>query len=126
MSAKSKDAQGRWRSKTVAFRVSPEEDALIEAKVRMSGLTKQDYITRRLTDRSVVVQGNPRVFRGLQTEMRRIAEELKNMEAGAGMDPDLMDRIEFLVSILDGMRTESDWRETDSCGRAGGKEKANG
>jgi len=126
MSAKNKDAQGRWRSKTVAFRVSPEEDALIEAKVRMSGLTKQDYITRRLTDQSVVVQGNPRVFRGLQTEMRRIAEELKNMEAGAGMDPDLMDRIGFLVSILDGMRTESDWRETDPHGRAGRKEKANG
>ena len=26
MSAKNMDSQGRWRNKTVAFRVSPEED----------------------------------------------------------------------------------------------------
>ena len=43
----------------MAFRVSPEEDEQIEAAVRLSGLTKQDYITRRLLCREVVVQGNP-------------------------------------------------------------------
>ena len=48
MSVKVLDQQGRWRNKTVAFRVSPEEDAQIEAAVRLSGLTKQDYIIRRL------------------------------------------------------------------------------
>ena len=39
MSAKNLDNHGRWRSKTIAFRVSPEEDAKIEAAVRLSGLT---------------------------------------------------------------------------------------
>ena len=48
MSAKNRDSQGRWRNKTVAFRVSPEEDELIETLVRLSGLTKQEYIVRRL------------------------------------------------------------------------------
>ena len=48
---KALDRQGRWRSKTVAFRVSPEENNQIEIKVRLSGLTKQDYIVSRLTDR---------------------------------------------------------------------------
>ena len=43
------DRQGRWRNKVVAFRMSPEEDALLDAKVRLSGLTKQEYIIRRLT-----------------------------------------------------------------------------
>ena len=44
MSAKCLDKQGRWRNKTVSFRVSPEEDELLETAVRLSGLTKQDYI----------------------------------------------------------------------------------
>ena len=44
MSAKCMDKYNRWRSKTVGFRVLPEEDALLEAAVRLSGLTKQDYI----------------------------------------------------------------------------------
>ena len=63
MSLKNMDNKNRWRSKTVGFRVSPEEDAQIETAVRLSGLTKQDYITRRLLCRDVVVQGNPRVYK---------------------------------------------------------------
>ena len=53
MSLKNRDNKNRWRNKTVAFRVSPEEDAQIETAVRLSGLTKQDYITRRLLCREV-------------------------------------------------------------------------
>ena len=44
MSAKNLDNHNRWRSKTIAFRVSPEENEQIEIAVRLSGLTKQDYI----------------------------------------------------------------------------------
>ena len=53
MSAKNLDNHNRWRNKTVAFRVSPEENEQIDAAVRLSGLTKQDYITKR--DRKSVV-----------------------------------------------------------------------
>ena len=57
MSLKNRDERNRWRNKTVAFRVSPEEGSLIERYVQLSGLTKQDYITRRLTHKDVMVQG---------------------------------------------------------------------
>ena len=57
MSLKVYDGKGRWRNKTVAFRISPEEDEQLETAVRLSGLTKQDYIIRWLQDRDVVVQG---------------------------------------------------------------------
>ena len=57
MSAKNLDRHNRWRSKTVAFRVTPEENALIDTFARLSGRTKQDYITDRLLCRDVVVQG---------------------------------------------------------------------
>ena len=65
MSAKNRDEHNRWRNVTVAFRVSPEENTQIETAVRLSGLTKQDYITRRLTNRDVVVEGNPKVYKAL-------------------------------------------------------------
>ena len=57
------DQQGRWRNKVVAFRMSPEEDEVLEAKVKLSGLTKQEYIIRRLTDREITVVGNPDVYK---------------------------------------------------------------
>ena len=39
MSLKNRDNHNRWRNKTVAFRVSPEEDTQIEIFVKLSGLT---------------------------------------------------------------------------------------
>ena len=106
MSRKNRDNKNRWRNKTVAFRVSPEEDAQIETAVRLSGLTKQDYITRRLLCREVVVQGNPRVYKALRNELAAVLAELQRIEAGAGVDEELMDNIELIAAIMDGMRED--------------------
>ena len=106
MSLKNRDNKNRWRNKTVAFRVSPEEDAQIETAVRLSGLTKQDYITRRLLCREVVVQGNPRVYKALRNELAAVLAELQRIEAGAGVDEELMDNIELIAAIMDGMRED--------------------
>ncbi len=106
MSAKNMDRQGRWRSVTVAFRVSPEEDMLIESAVRVSGLTKQDYIIRKLTNRDVVVQGNPKVYRGLLLEMRAIQDELRRIADGQTASEDLLTRIDLISTVMVGMQTE--------------------
>ena len=106
MSQKNKDEQGRWRNKTVAFRVSPEEDQQIEAYVAMSGLTKQEYITRRLMHRDVVVQGNPRVYKALRGQLAAVLEELKRIEAGEGVSDELLGLIRMIAVILDGMKEE--------------------
>lgn len=108
MSAKNMDHQGRWRSVTVAFRVSPEEDALIESAVRISGCTKQDYIIKKLTDQSVVVQGNPKVYRGLKLEMRQILTELKRIGNGEDVNRDLLDRIDLIASVMGEMKDAKD------------------
>ena len=106
MSLKNMDNKNRWRSKTVGFRVSPEEDAQIETAVRLSGLTKQDYITRRLLCRDVVVRGNPRVYKALRDRFAAVLGELRRIEAGAGVDDELLDTIELIAAIMDGMKEE--------------------
>ena len=106
MSVKNLDRHNRWRNKTVAFRVSPDEDREIETAVRLSGLTKQDYITRRLLCRDVVVQGNPRVYKALRNELAAVLEELERIEAGNGVDGELLDTIRLIAAIMDGMREE--------------------
>ena len=106
MSAKNLDRHNRWRNKTVAFRVSPDEDREIETAVRLSGLTKQDYITRRLLCRDVVVQGNPRVYKALRNELAAVLEELERIEAGNGVDGELLDTIRVIAAIIDGIRVD--------------------
>ncbi|MBS4785763.1 MAG: hypothetical protein KH009_06600 [Clostridiales bacterium] len=107
MSAKNRDNHNRWRNKTVAFRVSPEEGKQIETAVRLSGLTKQDYITRRLLCRDVTVQGNPRVYKALRNELAAVLDELKRIEAGKTIDDELLDIIELITEILYGLKEET-------------------
>lgn len=107
MSLKNRDNHNRWRNKTVAFRVSPEEDTQIEIFVKLSGLTKQDYITRRLTYKDVVVQGNPRVYKALRDQLAAVLDELRRIEAGDSVNDELLDVIEMIAAIMDGMKEEN-------------------
>ncbi len=106
MSLKNRDEHNRWRNKTVAFRVSPEEDKQIETYVRLSGLTKQDYITRRLIHKDIVVQGNPKVFKALRNQLADVLSELQRIEAGGEVNDELLDVIEMIADILGGLKGE--------------------
>lgn len=108
MSLKNRGDHNRWRNKTVAFRVSPEEDKQIETYVRLSGLTKQDYITRRLTHKDIVVQGNPRVFKALRNNLADVLMELLRIENGGEVNDELLDLIEMIADILGGLREVSE------------------
>ena len=102
MSLKNRDEHNRWRSKTVAFRVSPEEDAQIERYVQLSGLTKQDYIIARLLKFEITVQGNPRVYKAMKQELAFLCARLS--ESGFLPDSDWAARLDHLLLLLDGMK----------------------
>ena len=73
----------------------------------MSGLTKQDYITQRLTCKEVVIQGNQRVFKALRDQLAAVLKELRRIDAGNSIDDELLDTIQMIASIMDGMREVS-------------------
>ena len=104
MSAKNLDNHNRWRNRTVAFRVSDEENAQIDLAVKLTGLTKQDYITRRLLCKDVVVQGNPRVYKALKNQMADMLAELQRIEAGNNVSDDLLNIIELITVTMDGLK----------------------
>ncbi len=106
MSAKSLDRQGRWRNKTVAFRVSPEEDRQIETAVRLSGISKQDFIVRRLQEKEITVVGNPKVYKALKNELASVLDELHRIESGGEVSRDLLDTIELITITMQGMKDE--------------------
>ena len=59
MSAKNRDRCNGWRSKTVSFRVSLEENEQLNTFIKLSGMTKQDYIIRCLTSHTVIDSRQP-------------------------------------------------------------------
>lgn len=105
MSAKNLDTKGRLRSKIVSFRVSPEESELLDAKVRLSGLTKQDYIIKRLTDKEIVIAGNPRVYKALKDELKEVLIKLQ-FTADKTVTDELLETIQLIAVTLGGMKEE--------------------
>ena len=108
MSLKNRDNHNRWRNKTVAFRVSPEEDTQIEIFVKLSGLTKQDYIVSRLTDREIRVVGNPRVYKALKNQMADIYAELQRLTSAQEVTPDMLETLQVIAITLNGMKEGSE------------------
>lgn len=106
MSVKNLDEKGRFRSCTIGFRVSPEEEKLINSAVALSGLTKQDYIVRKLTDRTVTVLPNPRVYKALKNQLSAVLDELKRIENGNNVDGELLEVIRLINTTLNGTKGE--------------------
>ena len=77
---------------------------MLEAAVSLSGLTKQDYIMRKLTDREVVVMGNPRVFKALMKELEKVLAELERIYNASELHPDLLEEIELINKTLYGLK----------------------
>lgn len=105
---KNLDKKGRVRNRTVAFRVSEEEGKLRDNLVALSGLTKQDYITRRLLCRDVVVQGNPRVYKALKNQMEMIYQELQRLEVCSEENDELLYTLQVAAITWNGMKGEDE------------------
>lgn len=104
---KNLDNKRRWRSRTVGFRVSEEEGKLLDNLVALSGLSKQDYILKRLECRDVVVQGNPRVYKELRNQMTDIYEELKRLERCNDDNDELLYTIQVVAETMKGLKGDN-------------------
>lgn len=104
MSAKARDGQGRWRSKTVGVRISPEENVELDTLVALSGMTKQDYCINRMLQRDVVVTGNPRVHKALKNQMEQLCQEFQRLCNVNDVSAEALYVLEYLAKIYEGLK----------------------
>lgn len=100
MSEKNLDPQGRMRSKTIAFRMSPEEADLLQRYADMSGMTKQDYLISRILQREVTVVPNKRMQLYMEENMLYVFKELRRLDAGQVLPRDLSELVGMLSGIF--------------------------
>lgn len=96
-------SHNRFRSQTIAFRVSLEEDKQINIAVSLSGMTKQDYITYKLLDRTINVKASCKVHRAVYDRLTEALEQLKRLNDGREIDDELMDNISLITRLVDGL-----------------------
>ena len=98
------DKKGRWRNVIVSFRMSPEERDDLNARVKLSGLTKQDYVIKRLLEREVIVIPSSRLYKAMREQMTEILSELKRIENGKSVEGDLLAVIETVAKTYNGLQ----------------------
>ena len=104
----------RERSKTIAFRVTPEVDEQINLIVAASGMTKQDYITSKLLDMEVTVVPSTYTYTALRDEMREVCKQLNRVRSGCEPSDRLMSLCERLSDIVLGLRRDEAQSEIDN------------
>ena len=115
MSEKNRDRKQRWRCITVAFRVSPQESETINIMVKTSGLTKQEYCTRRLLGTDITVHPNIRIQRYLREYLVSLTEELKRLER-IDQTTDVLENIKYLLEFIAKLSPTSEGGETNESG----------
>ncbi len=99
-----RNSRNRIRNITIGFRVSPEENELINAAVAISGLSKQEYCYRRCLNQEVVVNGNPRVYKAMKNVLENILIQLKRIVSVSEISPELLQTINLVTTVLEGMK----------------------
>ena len=89
----------------MAFRMSPEEASQLNTLSKLSGLTKQDYLIRRVLNKEIIINGNPRVFKALRNKLADVLNELQRLEEVSADNDELFETIFYISEILNGLKS---------------------
>ncbi len=111
----------RKRNMTIAFRVTPEENDLVNLLAKTANMTKQEYIMSKLTDTTIVVQPSTRTFKALKDAIAKVYVELSRIRRAGDMSEALTEKIEVLANMLQDLgakipRSQLDAEESEITG----------
>ena len=95
------DAKNRWRSRTIAFRMSPEEEAELNERVKLMGYRlKQDYLIEAVLHNEVRAIGNPLMLIQFRQSLKRIENELVRISVASEISDELFTPVRSMLEIL--------------------------
>lgn len=104
----------RKRSKTMAFRCTPEEHKLICEMAAWSGMNRQDYIIAKLTDTQVEVRPSVSVQKALKDSMAELAKEVRLAASYSELSESLQQRVEHVMRFFLALGEPIDLRVDDA------------
>lgn len=90
----------RKRSKTMAFRCTPEEHKLICEMAAWSGMSRQDYIIAKLTDTQVEVRPSVSVQKALKDSMSELSKEVHLAASYGELSESLQQGVELVLRFF--------------------------
>lgn len=100
-SRKLKVDENRKRNIIVNFKMSPEEKSLLEEKMALSGLNKQDYMIQMSLNHRVEVFGNIRVFDELKKKLEMLEEYFENVNLDCDIDENKLELLAYILEMFE-------------------------
>ena len=88
------------------FRMLPEEKVLIENRIALSGLSKQDFFTQSCLHQKIVTFGNVKTYEAIKKKLVEIDEHLMNVQKADELDLEVLESLRTILEILDGLGKE--------------------
>ena len=98
---KLKVEKNRKRNVIVNFRMSAEEKSLLEEKIALSGLNKQDYMIQISLNHRVEVFGNIRVFDELRTKLKKLENYFENVNLDCDIDENKLELLAYILEMFE-------------------------
>ena len=96
---KPKQSLTHSESKTIAFRVSPQDYTELTMRIEISGMAKQDYLLAKALDKEITVYPNCRVQKHLEKYLTEVLEELKRLKSITADEP-CLHKLKDLIEVI--------------------------
>lgn len=94
----------RKRDKIINFRVSEEEKNLINERVGLSGLTRQEFFIQSCLEQKIITYGNVKTFAKMDEKLLEIQRNLKSVISGNGLDAEMMEALKTILEMYQGLQ----------------------
>lgn len=102
--AKEKKEKRRKRNTILNFRVSEEEKKLINERIRLSGLKRQDFFIQSCMYQKIVTYGNIKTFTEIYKRLDYIEKTINSLQSIDELDIELLESLRMILEILDGVQ----------------------
>ena len=106
VSPKKKDEKKRKRSVIVNFRVTPEEKKLLDNRIEISGMQRQDYFIKSCLYQKIITYGNIRTFDVMRKKVVEINKHLNLISKSEELDLEILESLRMILEMLDGLVEE--------------------
>lgn len=106
VSPKMKDEKKRKRSVIVNFRVTPEEKKLLDNRIELSGMQRQDFFIQSCLYQKIITYGNIRTFDVMRKKVVEINKHLNLISKSEELDLEILESLRMILEMLDGLVEE--------------------
>lgn len=93
------------RNKIMNFYVTEEEKEKIEIRMKLSGLTKQEFYVQSMMNQKVICIGNIKTFDEMKKQLLQIGEYLKNITSDSQLDNNVLENLRMILELYHGVNT---------------------